>query len=239
MPGISCLCTNSVYIYRFISNNLNITIYNKYMRNLVQIYAHRGLSSDSLLENSRDSIVAAKNLCFGAEVDLRMRNQGIYLSHEQDLASDKATLEEISELLMPLALNIKEDGLLPFVKTSFNFQENMNSFVFDGSIPQMLFARKNSIPHALRISEYENELPWQPDYVWIDCFDGDWYIESKNIYKIVEEHKVVFVSPELHGRDYSKAWSFIHNISVKSDSWIGICTDYPVEFQEFIGGHND
>jgi hypothetical protein len=95
----------------------------------------------------------------------------------------------------------------------------------------MVKIREKGLPHALRLSEYETDLPWEPQFLWIDGFYSDWWITSTKIFNLLEKYFVVFVSPELHKRDVESAWEFFNVLESKQIARFGICTDYPSELK--------
>ena len=43
--------------------------------------------------------------------------------------------------------------------------------------------------------EYEKELPWNPDYIWLDAFNDDWWIKDAKIRKLMDQTPTIIVSP--------------------------------------------
>lgn len=203
------------------------------------IYAHRGNEVDRYGENSIQACLSAKRSGFGIEVDLRQKFGEIYLSHDQNLNSVRENLQEISNLNISSALNLKEDGLLPIIKKIYDFNLGQHSFVFDGSMPEMYRAARMNIPHALRLSEYEMDLAWTSDYLWLDGFEKDWWLNNDSINNLFKTRKLVVVSPELHGRDFEQVWVHLKQLVGLSDNWFGICTDLAEDFRHFFEEQND
>ena len=191
------------------------------------IYAHRGVWQSPSQQNSRKAIERARHDGFGVETDLRSKNLSLVISHDPYGDSNPLLLDEVNFEAIPVALNIKEDGLLPQYETFFDDYPNPYSFLFDGSIPEMLKIRNKDLPHALRLSEYETELPWETKFVWIDGFKSEWWTNSAKILNLMEKHFVVFVSPEIHGREMERAWQFFCRLHSNEISQFGVCTDYP------------
>jgi hypothetical protein len=108
---------------------------------------------------------------------------------------------ELTQMFSTFALNLKEDGLQECIIRERDWIETTNSFVFDGSIPEMYRYHKLGIPHALRISEFEKTLPWKSNALWLDSFYEDWWIDDSSVDKLMEDSNTIVVSPELHGRD--------------------------------------
>jgi hypothetical protein len=108
------------------------------------------------------------------------------------------------------------------------------SFVFDCSFPELLKYKRSGIPHALRISEFEKELHWEPNYIWLDAFESDWWLEDLAILKMIEKIPTIVVSPELHKRDFSKVWEKVLMLR-SSGVEISVCTDFPNELASVAG----
>jgi hypothetical protein len=108
--------------------------------------------------------------------------------------------------------------------------------LFDGSIPEMIKIRSLGFRHALRLSEFETSLPWNPDLIWLDSFDSDWWLNNLDIEKLIKDTQinVVVVSPELHGRNAHKVWEFLASLSQSESENVSICTDSPLEFIKFV-----
>jgi glycerophosphoryl diester phosphodiesterase len=191
------------------------------------IYAHRGIWQTRDQQNSRQSIEAARFSGYGVETDFRSKSDSLVISHDPYGDSKPLAADEIDFTEIPVALNIKEDGLLPQYEAFIEEYPNQHTFLFDGSIPEMVKIKERKLPHALRLSEYETDLPWESQFLWIDGFNSDWWIKAPKILNLMEKHFAVFVSPELHGRDLNLAWEFFHLLHSKVIAPFGICTDQP------------
>ena len=191
------------------------------------IYAHRGFWDSPDQQNSLLAFQAAQLSGFGIETDVRSKNLSLVISHDPHSSEDSLELDEIELSDTPLALNIKEDGLLIQYDKFFQKYPNPHSFLFDGSIPEMLKMKKKSLPHALRLSEYETDLPWETRFIWMDGFHSDWWIPSDRVLKLLEKHFIIFVSPELHGRTNKNSWDYFLELHAMGIGEFGICTDHP------------
>lgn len=198
------------------------------------VYSHRGYWKRPEEQNSFLAIYEADQNNYGAEIDARSHEGELLLSHDPLSASKYCTINELVDLHLPLAINLKEDGILELINKSGILDNNQHSFVFDGSIPQMLIAKKKGMRHALRISEYEKTVAWQADYIWLDSFETDWWIEDPKTIELFGSYKVIVVSPEIHSRDPINMWSTLRQIMKVNEINFGICTDLPQTFQEFI-----
>lgn len=198
-----------------------------------RIYCHRGYWTSVDNQNSLEAFVKAATHGFGIETDIRDHLGTIAVSHDPIIASG-FEIEKLPSAGVPIALNLKSDGLLSI--GSSRLKEMLladGTFVFDGSIPEMLRYRNAGLSHALRLSEYERELSWSSPFVWLDAFHSDWWIETDLLKKLSEEHFVVVVSPELHQRECRFAWEAVLSEMLNTNENIGICTDNPDKFLEF------
>ena len=200
-----------------------------------QIFAHRGFWKEGgFAPNSRESLESAFEKGFAVETDVRDQQEEIVISHDPCGSSTYSSFNKELLALGGIAINIKSDGLVPrFAELREHLQESQ-SFVFDCSFPQILQFRKASIPHALRISEYEKELPWNPDYIWLDAFNDDWWVKDAKIRKLMDQTPTIIVSPELHGREFLLVWEEFSKLAQEVEN-IGICTDFPLQLASSLG----
>jgi hypothetical protein len=195
------------------------------------IIAHRGLWASRSDQNSHFAISTALNSGFAVESDFRDIFGDLVISH--DLPSrDNSLLFDVSWSEYRIAYNIKSDGLSPHFQRVIQCMNDTNSFVFDGSIPEMFKIRNLGIPHALRLSEYESELSWDAKFVWVDGFNEDWWLDNTKILSLLESRHVIFVSPELHGREHERAFDWFSELRVNESLNFSVCTDFPLELKE-------
>lgn len=200
-----------------------------------QIFAHRGFWKEGgFAPNSIESLESAFEKGFAVETDVRDQQEEIVISHDPCGSSTYSSFNQELLALGGIAINIKSDGLVPrFAELREHLQESQ-SFVFDCSFPQILQFRKASIPHALRISEYEKELPWNPDYIWLDAFNDDWWVKDAKIRNMMDQTPTIIVSPELHGREFLLVWEEFSKLTQEVEN-IGICTDFPLQLASSLG----
>lgn len=198
------------------------------------IYAHRGLWTSRNQQNSVDSVIEASRMGFGVEIDFRSQNGSFVISHDPYLSSRIENFNHFDFHGIPVAMNVKEDGLVEQYKDFLQKYPHEHSFIFDGSIPEMVKIRDRKLPHALRLSEYEEDLPWETNYIWVDAFHSEWWIESNKIERLLQKHFLVFVSPELHGRDCRDAWEYFRRLQNGSVRKFGVCTDLPIQLEAFL-----
>jgi hypothetical protein len=75
---------------------------------------------------------------------------------------------------------------------------------------------------------------WEPSFIWLDCFESDWWLQDSETLQLFSSQKVVVVSSELHSRNPSEMWGFLKNKMKVSNFNFGICTDKPKAFRDFI-----
>ena len=204
------------------------------MQRLPLIYAHRGIWENATHQNSPKAFELARNQGFGVETDFRSINLELAFSHDPMHWDKPVMAKNVNFQGVAVALNIKEDGLADLFTEFLQVNANSYSFIFDGSIPEMLKIREAGLPHALRLSEYETELPWKTDFLWVDGFNSEWWIDSPSVGKLLSSHFLVFVSPELHGRSHQKAWSYFENLTKNGVNKFGVCTDFPEKLEALL-----
>lgn len=189
---------------------------------------------------------------FGVEIDIRDRGQELVVSHDPPAGGKAFTFSEFLDLWITevnsastpgrlLAINIKSDGLAGDLarRIQLHHHEGLTFFCFDMSFPQQRLYALEGLPVAARISEYEpaDRLPaqgWSPgDRVWLDCFESDWFLPSKQIRAICESSPVSVVSPEIHGRDPRFVWDWMGSIA-ESAREMSVCTDLPEELNKWL-----
>ncbi len=197
----------------------------------MKILAHRGWWHNADEKNSEVAIRRALENGFGIETDLRDHDGKVVISHDMPVGDRLMSLDEFRAICeeyshdIVIALNVKADGLQHAVKASVSTWQNP-IFFFDMSIPDALGYLKTELPVFTRESEYEPDPAFYPESqgVWIDAFVGDW-VKSETVEKHLANGKYVcLVSPELHGRDHSRAWDDWREISGER---VMICTDFP------------
>jgi len=199
-----------------------------------RIYAHRGCWDSMIPQNSLTSFQIASRDRFSIETDIRQLEGNLIVSHDSPKSSTPLKFLDLRELESTLAINLKEDGLQDKIAEERAWIEKTGSFVFDGSIPEMYRFRMMGISHALRLSEYEKELPWVSHAIWLDSFDEDWWIKDASIQHLIENSNTIVVSPELHGRDPRFVWDTLAERQSDGYSNFSICTDRPSEYLAWI-----
>lgn len=206
------------------------------------IISHRGFWIKEEEKNSIEAFERSFSLGFGTETDIRDFNGELVISH--DIPTDKEiTLKRFFEIFnsfdptLPLALNIKSDGLQSHIFKLLKEYNILNYFVFDMSVPDALGYLRMNIDAYTRESEHEQI----PSYyktakgVWMDEFNDSW-IQPEDIKKHLNNNKdVCIVSPELHKREHLSEWNkYRESFNFVANKSLHICTDKPKEAKEFF-----
>lgn len=212
------------------------------------ILAHRGLWRQPAERNSLPALCAALREGFGVETDVRDRDGELVISHDPPGAGALALADFLDAYKgIPqaglLALNVKADGLQPALAAALDSRGigADQYFVFDMAVPDALGYLRRGMPSFTRKSEVE-PVPAFIDHaagIWLDCFEKDWINERE-----IREHcdagrTIALVSPELHGRDWRKAWetwrkAYRDALRLGHGGRIMLCTDYPREAKAFF-----
>ena len=206
------------------------------------VLSHRGYWKEVSEKNLSIAFERSFSLGFGTETDIRDYKGELVISH--DIADEKCiSVKEMFEIYnkydntLPLALNIKADGLQVKLNELLEEYKIENYFVFDMSVPDGLGYLKQNMKAFTRESEYE-KLPsfYDEAYgIWLDEFQGHW-ITKEVIEKHIKNNKqICIVSPDLHKREYKNEWQ--HYKEIEKELGVNnmmICTDYPEEAKEFF-----
>jgi glycerophosphoryl diester phosphodiesterase len=198
------------------------------------ILAHRGRWDNEVGPNSTTSIRAALQNGFGVETDIRDLDGKIVISHDPCLGANYESFLGYLNSESRFAINIKSDGLLGQLRNYREQIEQSDSFVFDCSFPELLKYKQAGIAHAIRMSEFERELPWKPKFLWLDAFESDWWLEDVTVLRQIESTPTIVVSPELHKRDKNRVWERVLELRA-SGLDISLCTDFPDQIARLAG----
>ncbi|MFL2659586.1 MAG: hypothetical protein ACJ0GZ_01215 [Alphaproteobacteria bacterium] len=205
----------------------------------MKLLSHRGYWKQSKEKNTAVSFERSFSMGLGTETDIRDYNGEVVISHDIPTGGELKFIDMLKiynkyDSNLPLALNIKSDGLQGKIKAQLQEQNIKNYFLFDMSMTDHIVSLKQGLKCYTRHSEYDNcPLYEKSAGIWIDCFDSDW-INENVINKHLQNNKTVcIVSPELHGREYISAWEKYKNI--KNDD-VMLCTDLPEKAMEFFNG---
>ena len=206
------------------------------------ILSHRGFWIQPGEKNDRTAFIRSFENDFGVETDIRDYAEKIFISHDMSRGNEM-TIEDFFELYnsysrsLPLALNVKADGLFRSMAALLQKSKIDEYFFFDMSLPDALGYLKEGLNFFSRQSEYEKEpyLYKEADGIWLDEFHQHWINEAIIQQHITEKKKICIVSPELHKRNYKEEWEHYKYITYKFGfENLMLCTDYPGEAKTFF-----
>lgn len=143
----------------------------------IKIIAHRGYWKTELEKNTMTALKRAIDCGYGFETDLRDCRGGLVISHNPPTGNE-ITVESVFEMYsqkqsdVPLALNIKADGLQELLAGLLAKYNINNYFVFDMSVCDTLSYTGQHFKIASRRSEYEKDMPFYMNSttIWVDFF---------------------------------------------------------------------
>lgn len=205
----------------------------------MRILAHRGLWETTGEQNTLAAFARAFDAGFGLETDVRDCRERLVISHNPPTGSEPDFADCLKLLRgrsLPLAINIKADGLAESLHTLCRQHVIADWFVFDMSVPDMRQQLAAGNPVYARMSEVEKTPPWQDALkgIWLDAFTALWY-DAQILAPLLERFPVCVVSQELHGRDNAAQWSMLQPFSGHKN--LLLCTDKPNEAKACFQGN--
>jgi len=204
------------------------------------IISHRGYWKNPAEKNTLQAFSRSFEMEFGTETDVRDHGGELVISHDMPTGNEMRLAQFIDLLAqqsLPLALNVKADGLAASIRNVMADYNPDNWFVFDMSVPDTRMQLAAGNPVYARVSEVEPEPVYYDKIsgIWLDAFHGDgWQVERIPDY-LKDNKRVCLVSPELHGRDHKSLWQRLRESDFIADSRLTLCTDFPEEAREFFG----
>jgi len=207
----------------------------------MKVISHRGYWERMEEKNSIAAFRRSFELKFGTETDFRDSLGRLVISHDPPL-SDALSADDFFRLYkeysgnLPLALNVKADGLQKMLCEFLDTYKIENYFFFDMSVPDAL----QYVREGLKVFTRQSELETEPSFykeaagVWIDMFFGDWVTEEVIISHVRASKEVCLVSPELHGREHISFWERLSLIDAIMLHDVTICTDHPQEARRYF-----
>ena len=192
-------------------------------------------------KNTEKAFHRSWELGFGTETDLNYLNGEIVISHDLPIVGNlQLSFDYFLSIyskyrMLPLALNIKTNGIQNLVRASLDKFEVENYVLFDMSVPDQIATIKKNLKHLTRSSEYESAILLDAaEGVWADEFNDDW-IDIDFLTNLTSKNKTVYiVSPELHNRNHLPRWKEYKSMGVHNYHNIYLCTDYPEQAREFF-----
>jgi glycerophosphoryl diester phosphodiesterase len=206
------------------------------------VLSHRGYWKVPTEKNSVAAFERSFQLGFGTETDIRDYKGELVISHDiadETCISVRLFFEIYSRYdnSLPLALNIKADGLQAKLKALLVEYNVENYFLFDMSVPDGLICIKHGLKVFSRESEYESIPSFYEEAigVWLDEFKSHWITRETIEKHIVEKKAICIVSPDLHKREYRAEWEDYKQIEKELGiDNLMLCTDYPETAKEFF-----
>jgi glycerophosphoryl diester phosphodiesterase len=208
---------------------------------MMQIISHRGYWKAPEEKNTAVAFDRSFSLGFGTETDFRDYLEDVVISH--DVANETSiAATRFFEIFnqynpaLPLALNIKADGLQKKLKALLEKYNTANYFVFDMSIPDTIGYIDHGIPFFSRQSEYEAEPAFYENCtgIWLDAFKDQWYDAGLIRQHVGNGKKVAVVSFDLHKRDHLPLWKYLKENELHLLNEMILCTDVPEEALTFF-----
>ncbi|MDR2123607.1 MAG: hypothetical protein LBP38_01295 [Desulfovibrio sp.] len=207
------------------------------------LLAHRGCTDGAAQENSRAAFRRCFDAGFGAETDLRDAAGEIVVAHDMPQGGEPA-FEEVLQIMdgrnLPLALNIKADGLGEILGKLLARYGHTNYFTFDMSVPEML----RQIRGGLQVFTGLSDIAAAPVMlaesagIWLDCFHSDWYEGAVIDDLLAGGKKLCIVSAELHGRSAHAQWERIKCCANLKSPNLMLCTNMPEKGELYFNGRN-
>lgn len=206
------------------------------------ILSHRGYWLNEEEKNTKTAFERSFSMGFGTETDIRDFNGELVIAHDVPVRKGM-TLDEFFQIFiaydksLPLALNIKADGLQDRFLNCIRNYNIENYFVFDMSVPDALCFLKKNIKVYTRQSEFEKTPSFydHSEGVWLDEFFDHWITKEIIQGHIENKKKVCIVSPELHKRDYIYEWkTYKENFDIIFSKDVSLCTDKPIKAKNFF-----
>lgn len=208
----------------------------------MRIISHRGMWTHASEKNTEIAFRRSFEHGFGTETDIRDCAGAHVISHDPPIG-DELPLRRFLEIYvsagmgLPLALNVKSDGLQEAIArllTEFGVE---NVFFFDMAIPDAMGYIGRRLPIFTRQSDVEPTpcLYKEADGIWIDTLRENWLMEAAIETHLINGKQVCVVSPELHGRNHQKCWEMLAEIRCSNNANLMVCTDFPIEAREYFG----
>jgi hypothetical protein len=212
----------------------------------MQFLSHRGYWSAPAEKNTEAAFARSFALGFGTETDVRDLDGQLVISHDPPRAG-AWPLGSFLDLYtrhgrdVPLALNVKSDGIEALLADELGRRGITNYFAFDMSVPDTLRYQRRGISFFTRQSEHEPvpALYQACSGVWMDAFAGDWFSAGDIAGHLAAGKHVCLVSPELHGREPLGLWQkigvWLASGAIENGGRIMLCTDQPERARAVVG----
>jgi hypothetical protein len=207
------------------------------------VIAHRGCRREAAEENSRAAFERCFDAGFGTETDLRDASGAVVIAHDMPKGGEP-TFEDVLRIMdgrnLPLALNIKADGLGEIIAKLLVRYGHTNYFTFDMSVPEMLRQIQGGLQVFTGLSDIVSVpvMLAESAGIWLDCFHSDWYGSEIIDDLLAGGKKLCIVSAELHGRSMDGQWERIRRCAYLESSRLMLCTDMPEKAEWYFNAGN-
>ena len=207
------------------------------------VLSHRGYWSKPEERNTTTAFTRSFDRGFGIETDFRDFNNVLVVSHDPP-GSEALPAEKLFSLhlaagrSLPIAMNVKADGLQTLIREIIDRHQVQDYFVFDMSVPDALGYVRSGLPVFTRQSEYEPSPAYYSSAagVWMDMFHSEWITPDDISRHLDTGKRVCIVSPELHRREHRRFWDALSGDSICLHPSLMICTDLPEDAREMFCG---
>lgn len=202
------------------------------------IFSHRAIGF-GFKENSLAAINAAVSKGFSVEIDLRIKDGKIVLTHDKGESEEGQSFEGVIRLMQNnpgilFALHLKENSGELFKKAAESVKQFGNCILFATDFNQDPFIStlweligKERLALYARGKDIDLKLLEKVDYLWLDETGGDIYKEMD--YFTLLKKKVICCSPELFLPDYGLKLEEFKKAILEGSQAFGICTDFAQE----------
>jgi len=202
------------------------------------VLSHRGYWQHPDEKNGDLAFKRSFDLGFGTETDVRDHHGQLVISHDMPKGCElplTGLIDRLNHRHLPLAINIKADGLVAPLTQFMKTAGVHDWFVFDMSIPDMRSYLQAGAPVFARMSEVEKNPAYFQETIgiWLDAFSSIWYTCDDVLALLKHGKRVCVVSPELHGREFSSLWQML--LPLSKETQLMICTDHPEQARKFFG----
>ena len=202
------------------------------------VLSHRGYWKEPAEKNQPVAFRRSFDLGYGTETDVRDLRRTLMIAHDPPDGSEitlAGMLDSLAGRDLPMAMNIKADGLARDLAAAMQAHGVKRWFTFDMTVPETVVQLRLGLPVFTRASEYEQPPPCYDRAigVWLDAFVSTWYTPHDIETFLRDGKQVCVVSPELHGRDHRELWTELKSLSAHPD--LMLCTDIPEAATAFFG----
>lgn len=201
---------------------------------MITIFAHRAIINSK--ENSVEGILDCIKQNFSIELDLRIKNDFVYMSHEPDIKGDsfETACKILKKTKHRIALHVKETkAVKKIIKLLYKYSIYSNCFLFSDS--ESYTTLKKLANDYVEVASYVSKKPEsiKSSILWCDESKGQWY-SAKIFDKLHLHNKIIYaMSKELLEPSTMKEivsdWKRLLKLNLD-----GICTDYPNKLAEFL-----